>query len=88
MTRLTRIIGEKVVPIPQEGIISAGHGVAGCLMFGREREQPGIIVEPMPEDAIDPADQMALGRLRNKLWCVAEAVWCSKSLTGGTCAGR
>ncbi|KIP12189.1 hypothetical protein PHLGIDRAFT_371020 [Phlebiopsis gigantea 11061_1 CR5-6] len=69
---ITLSTGEKVVPIPQEGIISAGHGVAGCLMFGREREQPGIIVEPMPEDAIDPDDQMALGRLRNKLWPLVE----------------
>lgn len=37
-------------------------------MFGREREQPGILVEPNPEDAIDPNNQSALVQLRNKLW--------------------
>ena len=58
------------MPIPQETIVSAGHRVAGCLMFGREREQPGVIIEPVAEDAIDPNDQVALSRLRNKLWCV------------------
>ena len=40
-------------------------------MFGREREQAGVLVEPNPAHAIDPNDSSALAEFRNKLWFVA-----------------
>ena len=39
-------------------------------MFGREREQAGVLVEPSPGNAIDPNDTAALAEFRTKLWCV------------------
>lgn len=39
-------------------------------MFGREREQAGLLVEPHPEYAVDPTDEKALADFRNKIWCV------------------
>ena len=42
--------------------------VMGVLMFGREREQAGVLIEPQPEYAIDPNDERALAEFRNKIW--------------------
>ncbi|EKM59937.1 uncharacterized protein PHACADRAFT_206156 [Phanerochaete carnosa HHB-10118-sp] len=64
--------GEKIVPVSQEGYISASPLVSGCIMFGREREQPGIIVEPQPAYAVDPNDMAALAKFRNKIWTHVE----------------
>ncbi|EKM50011.1 uncharacterized protein PHACADRAFT_130503 [Phanerochaete carnosa HHB-10118-sp] len=64
--------GEKIVPVSQEGYIAASPLVSGCMMFGREREQPGIIVEPQPAHAVDPNDMAALAEFRNKIWTHVE----------------
>ena len=63
--------GEKVVPLPQEGTVGASPLVAGCAMFGREREQAGILVEPIEEYTVTPGDDAALAVFRNKIWCVS-----------------
>ena len=60
--------GEKIVPTPQEGYITSSPLVYGCVMFGREREQPGILIEPQPEHAVDLDDEAALVAFRNKIW--------------------
>lgn len=57
------------MPIPQEARISASPLVAGCVMFGREREQPGVLLEPAAAHALDPGDEAALVRFRNAIWC-------------------
>ncbi|GJE99727.1 acetyl-CoA synthetase-like protein [Phanerochaete sordida] len=64
--------GEKIVPVHQEGYIAASQLTTGCVMFGREREQPGILVEPSAEHAIDPRDEKALVAFRNKIWARVE----------------
>ncbi|KIP12212.1 hypothetical protein PHLGIDRAFT_508051 [Phlebiopsis gigantea 11061_1 CR5-6] len=69
---ITLSTGEKIVPIPQESLISASALVGGCVMFGREREQPGILVEPRDGHAIDPTDHNALAGYRNRIWSVVE----------------
>lgn len=56
------------MPIPQEGHIGGDPLVSGCVMFGREREQPGLIIEP--KAPFDPADSAALVDFRNKIWYV------------------
>lgn len=58
--------GEKIVPIPQESHITSSGIVKGCVMFGRERELPGIIVEPSTILNLD--DEVALTDFRKSLW--------------------
>ena len=62
------LIGEKIVPIPQENHIGSSPLVNGCVMFGREREQPGVLVEPRAP--FDPNDEPALISFRNSIWWV------------------
>ena len=47
--------------------------VNGALMFGREREQAGMLIEPHPDHAVDPNDEVALAEFRNKIWSVAQS---------------
>ena len=56
------------MPIAQEGFINSSPLVTGCVMFGREHEQPGILIEPSPEHAVRPDDQTSLIQFRNKIW--------------------
>ena len=63
--------GEKTVPAPMEGIISSGPFVQGALMFGRERNQVGVLVEPRPEHVVDIQDDNAIAEFRNKIWYVS-----------------
>ena len=41
-------------------------------MFGRGKNQCGILIEPRPEYAINPRDPVALPKFRNKIWSVAD----------------
>lgn len=61
-------VGEKVVPIPQEGYLGSLPFVAGVVMFGRGKNQVGVLIEPNPANAIDPKDEQALIEFRNKIW--------------------
>ncbi|GJE98682.1 putative NRPS-like protein biosynthetic cluster [Phanerochaete sordida] len=65
---ITLSTGEKIVPIPQEAYVTSSPFVYGCVMFGREREQPGILIEPRAEHVVDPSDENALVTFRNKIW--------------------
>ena len=60
--------GEKVVPIPQEGYLGSLPFVAGVVMFGRGKNQVGVLIEPKPDQAVDPKDEKALIEFRNKIW--------------------
>ena len=62
--------GEKIVPLPQESHIGTSSLLLGCLMFGRGREQAGLLIEPAKEYAFDPIDETFLVQFRNKLWQV------------------
>jgi hypothetical protein len=42
----------------------------GTVMFGRRHDQPGILVEPKEDHAIDVEDPKQLSELRNKFWWV------------------
>ncbi|KIK91581.1 hypothetical protein PAXRUDRAFT_149195 [Paxillus rubicundulus Ve08.2h10] len=64
--------GEKTVPAPIESVISSSPLVKGTVMFGRERNQAGILIEPRPEHAIDVNDENAVIEFRNKIWPVVE----------------
>ena len=57
------------MPLPQEGRITADERVLGAVMFGRERDQCGVLIEPREPHAVDPTDPEALVAFRNKIWC-------------------
>ncbi|OAX35330.1 acetyl-CoA synthetase-like protein [Rhizopogon vinicolor AM-OR11-026] len=60
--------GEKTVPAPMESIIGTNPYVNGTVMFGRERNQVGIIIEPKPGYEIDVDDEKQLAEFRNRVW--------------------
>ena len=62
--------GEKTVPAPMESIIGSSPLVQGVVMFGRERNQVGVLIEPSPGRAIDVNDERAVAEFRNQIWYV------------------
>ncbi|KAG6888349.1 hypothetical protein C0995_009042 [Termitomyces sp. Mi166 len=64
--------GEKTVPGPMEDIVMSSQYVMGTVIFGRAHNQPGILVEPKAQYAIDITDQTQVAKLRNKLWVVID----------------
>ena len=60
--------GEKTVPAPMESIISSCPKVQGVVMFGRQRNQVGILIEPRPEYHIDTQDDQAVQDFRDQVW--------------------
>jgi len=51
-----------------ESIIGTSPYVNGTVMFGRERNQVGIIIEPRPGYEIDVDDEKQLAEFRNRVW--------------------
>ncbi|KNZ79425.1 L-aminoadipate-semialdehyde dehydrogenase large subunit [Termitomyces sp. J132] len=64
--------GEKTVPAPMEDIVMSSPYVMGAIIFGRTHDQPGILIEPKAQYAIDITDQTQVAELRNHLWSVIE----------------
>ncbi|KAJ6480154.1 putative aminoadipate reductase [Mycena sanguinolenta] len=62
--------GEKTVPTPMEDIVLSSPNIAGAVMFGWERDQTGILIEPIPALQINNAVEIA--ELRNKVWSIVE----------------
>ncbi|KAJ7761183.1 putative aminoadipate reductase [Mycena maculata] len=60
--------GEKTVPGPMEDIMMASQFIRGVTMFGRERNQVGVLVEPSPQYKFDPSDEKQLANFRNLVW--------------------
>lgn len=60
--------GEKTVPAPMESVIASSPLVQGVVMFGRERNQVGILIEP--RQAVDVDDEKAVAEFRNQIWYV------------------
>lgn len=53
-----------------ETVISASSFLSGVCMFGRGRNQTGVLVEPRPEYALDVTDPAQVAEFRNKIWYV------------------
>ncbi|KAF9235375.1 putative nonribosomal peptide synthetase [Melanogaster broomeanus] len=66
------VSGEKTVPGPMEGIIGSSPLLKGTMMFGRERNQVGILIEPRLEHVVDIQDDKAIAEFRNKIWPLIE----------------
>ena len=67
---ITLASGEKFVPTPMEGIIMGSPLLQGAVIFGRERNQVGILVESRPKHAVDVLDENAVASFRNEIWSV------------------
>ncbi|KAJ7095660.1 putative aminoadipate reductase [Mycena epipterygia] len=64
--------GEKTVPGPIEDVVLSSPLIAGVLMFGWEREQAGILIEPIPILQVDGQNATEAVDLRHKLWPIIE----------------
>ncbi|KAJ7146585.1 putative aminoadipate reductase [Mycena epipterygia] len=64
--------GEKPVPAPMEDVMIASHFIAGAVMFGRERNQIGVLIEPSSDYKVDLKDDHQLAKFRNLIWPVVE----------------
>ncbi|KAI9458226.1 acetyl-CoA synthetase-like protein [Boletus coccyginus] len=69
---ITLASGEKIVPMPMEGIIIASPLIQGVVVFGRGRSQVGILVEPSPEHVVDILDNNAVAAFKNEIWPVID----------------
>ncbi|KAJ7865231.1 putative aminoadipate reductase [Mycena leptocephala] len=64
--------GEKTVPGPMEDVMMASPLVMGAVMFGRERNQVRVLIEPNPQYKLDPKDEQQIAKFRNLIWPVIE----------------
>ncbi|KAJ3786717.1 acetyl-CoA synthetase-like protein [Lentinula aff. detonsa] len=64
--------GEKTTALSIEHIVIQSSLAQGVVVFGRQRDQAGILIEPKPEYQIDTNDEVAVSRFRNKIWPVIE----------------
>lgn len=55
--------GLNAVPGPLETVIMSSPAVNGVVIFGRGRNQVGVLVEPAPGAVVDD-----LGKFRNRIW--------------------
>ncbi|KAJ6491913.1 acetyl-CoA synthetase-like protein [Mycena sanguinolenta] len=62
--------GEKTVPGPMEDVMGASRFISGAVMFGRERNQVGVLIEPNHNYHLDPTDEEQLVQYRNLIWPV------------------
>ncbi|KAF7341016.1 Acetyl-CoA synthetase-like protein [Mycena sanguinolenta] len=60
--------GEKTVPGPVEDVLLASPFITGAVMFGRERSQVGVLIEPNHKYQVDPTDERQLVEYRNLIW--------------------
>ncbi|KAG1770620.1 putative nonribosomal peptide synthetase [Suillus placidus] len=64
--------GEKTVPSQMETIIGCCPYVNGALMFGRERNQVGVLIEPTVDHFIDVDNEEQVAQFRNRVWPYVE----------------
>ncbi|KAK0201251.1 NRPS-like enzyme [Desarmillaria ectypa] len=60
--------GEKTNPTPIEKTIATDKRIAGAVMFGRSRFQPGVLVSPALGYEFDPTNEKDLADFRANIW--------------------
>ncbi|CAK5283812.1 unnamed protein product [Mycena citricolor] len=60
--------GEKTVPGPMEDIMLSSPHVSGAVMFGRERNQVGVLIEPSAGYEVNTTDTAEVAKFRNLVW--------------------
>ena len=78
--RTDRPIGEKIVPLPQEGRITSDVRISGAVMFGRGKSQCGILIEPRKEYALGPHDEVAIAKFKEDIMYVPPSTYCSSAI--------
>ncbi|KZP16286.1 putative aminoadipate reductase [Athelia psychrophila] len=63
--------GLNMVPGPLETVIMSSPLVNGVVIFGRGRNQVGVLVEPTPGISVDDLGD-DLGEFRNRIWPIVE----------------
>ncbi|SJL11225.1 uncharacterized protein ARMOST_14628 [Armillaria ostoyae] len=51
-----------------QSMLNQDPHVSAAVMFGRGQFQAGVLVEPKPQFAFDPADETKLANFRNQIW--------------------
>ncbi|KAE9392424.1 acetyl-CoA synthetase-like protein [Gymnopus androsaceus JB14] len=64
--------GEKTVPQPFEECVNKSPLITAVVMFGRQRDQPGVLLEPSSGNEVGMNDQAQVSDFRNKLWPIIE----------------
>ncbi|KAI0265422.1 acetyl-CoA synthetase-like protein [Gloeopeniophorella convolvens] len=64
--------GEKTNPGPLEGILAQDPHILSAVMFGRGKFQNGVLIDPKPQFAFDPKDEVKLEAFRNLIWPTVE----------------
>lgn len=64
--------GEKTNPGPLEGILTQDPHIQSTVMFGRGKFQNGVLIDPKPQFALDPNDEVKLEEFRNLIWPTVE----------------
>ncbi|KAF7340995.1 Acetyl-CoA synthetase-like protein [Mycena sanguinolenta] len=64
--------GEKTVPGPMEDVILTCPFIDATIIFGRERSQIGVLIEPAEDYTIDPGDEHQLAKYRNLILSTIE----------------
>ncbi|PPR05125.1 hypothetical protein CVT24_010381 [Panaeolus cyanescens] len=64
--------GEKTVPGPVEEIINSSSYVMGTIVFGQTHDQPGVLIEPKPEFAVDIDDDDQVSEFRDLIWPIVD----------------
>ncbi|KAJ6457233.1 acetyl-CoA synthetase-like protein [Mycena sanguinolenta] len=62
--------GEKTVPTPMEDVLVTSPFITGAVIFGRERNQVGVLIEPNQNYQLDPTEEQQLIKYRNLIWPV------------------
>ncbi|KAK0470423.1 NRPS-like enzyme [Desarmillaria tabescens] len=60
--------GEKTNPVPIEAVLITDKRIAAAVMFGRSKFQPGVLIQPTPDEAFDPDDVIRLAEYRSSIW--------------------
>ncbi|TFK37074.1 hypothetical protein BDQ12DRAFT_221196 [Crucibulum laeve] len=64
--------GEKTNPLPIEKMLLKHPKIRNAVLFGRGRFHAGVLIQPTPENEIDPTDTVCLARYRNDIWPLVE----------------
>ncbi|KAF9044190.1 hypothetical protein BJ165DRAFT_1479638 [Panaeolus papilionaceus] len=64
--------GEKTVPAPMENIIITSSYVRAAVYFGRNKDQPGVLIEMAEGYVIDPTNPSDVTQARNIVWPIVE----------------
>lgn len=62
------IIQSSFKPDIVETILVHDQHIKAAVMFGRGKFNAGVIIDPFPQYAFDPADTTKLAEFRNKIW--------------------